>query len=116
MVHMDEREDILEWSSEEIIVPYMSPLDGRIHRYFPDFWLRIKDPQGKVHEILAEVKPFQQCSPPPRPPKITKRYIRELSTFAVNNAKWEAAKSYANTKGMLFEILTEKDIFKKQKF
>ena len=37
MKYCDSNKNILEWGSEEVIVPYRSPIDNRYHRYFPDF-------------------------------------------------------------------------------
>ena len=32
MVYCDENPNIIKWASEEVIIPYRSPLDKRIHR------------------------------------------------------------------------------------
>ena len=74
MVYCDQSNNIIEWGSEEIIIPYLSPLDGRIHRYFPDFYIKVKQPNGKLKKYIIEVKPKKQCSPPnPSPSRRTKR-------------------------------------------
>ena len=71
---------VIEWSSEEIIVPYRSPIDGKRHRYFPDFWIRVKAADGTISETLIEIKPKSQCSPPKGGPPIDRkkrrRYIK----------------------------------------
>ena len=59
MRYLDGNDSILKWSSEEIIIPYRSPIDGKVHRYFPDFW--VKTSQG---ETLIEIKPKIQTKPP----------------------------------------------------
>ena len=69
MRYLDSTPSILKWSSEEVVVPYRSPIDGRRHRYFPDFWIRVKTSDGSVKESLIEIKPKTQCSPPKGPPK-----------------------------------------------
>ena len=57
MVYCDGSASILEWGSEEVIIPYRSPLDNRVHRYFPDFYIKYKNKQGKIIREIIEVKP-----------------------------------------------------------
>ena len=107
--------NILKWSSEEVVVPYRSPIDGRRHRYFPDFWIRVKTSDGSVKESLIEIKPKAQCSPPKGPPKDNRkkrRYIREVKTWGVNEAKWKAATAYCKDRNWKFQILTEDNLTK----
>ena len=116
MKYCDDNPDIIEWGSEEIIIPYISPIDGRRHRYFPDFWVRVKTSEGVVKESLIEVKPKAQCSPPKgSPPKDRRkrgRFIREVKTWGVNEAKWKAAKAYCDDRKWGWKILTEDDLTK----
>ena len=107
MVYCDNNSAILEWGSEEVVIPYVSPLDGRRHRYFPDFYIKVKQVDGSIKKIIIEVKPKKQCGPPPIPKKKTKRFINEVRTWGVNKAKWEAAIEWCNDRGMEFKILTE---------
>jgi len=107
MVYCDNNSAVLEWGSEEIIIPYISPLDGKRHRYFPDFYAKIKQADGTVKKFIIEVKPKKQCKPPDIPKKKTKYFIAEVRTWGVNKAKWEAAIEYCNDHGMEFKILTE---------
>ena len=107
MVYCDNNSAILEWGSEEIIIPYISPLDGRKHRYFPDFYIKVKQSDGSIKKIIIEVKPKKQCKPPEIPKKKTKRFINEVRTWGVNKAKWESAIEWCNDRGMEFKILTE---------
>ena len=107
MVYCDNNSAVLEWGSEEIIIPYRSPLDGRLHRYFPDFYVKIKQADGSVKKFIIEVKPKKQCGPPPIPKKKTKYFVAEVRTWGVNKAKWEAAIEWCNDRGMEFKILTE---------
>jgi len=102
---------IMEWGSEEVIIPYISPLDGRVHRYFPDFYIKVKQHNDKIKKYIIEVKPKKQCSPPdPKPSKRTKRWFSEVKTWGVNEAKWRSANSWCLDKGMEFKILTEDDL------
>lgn len=107
MVYCDRSENILEWGSEEIIIPYRSPLDGKIHRYFPDFYVKVKQADGSVKKMIIEVKPKAQCGPPKPQSRKTKRFITEVRTWGVNKAKWEAAIEWCEDRRMEFKILTE---------
>tara|TARA_B100000085_G_scaffold83972_1_gene75764 strand:+ start:3524 stop:3952 length:429 start_codon:yes stop_codon:yes gene_type:complete len=106
MVYCDRNDAILEWGSEEIIIPYKSPLDGRIHRYFPDFYVKVKQSDGTIKKMIIEVKPKKQCKPPVGKKK-TKYYIKEVQTWGVNKAKWEYALEWCKDRNMEFKILTE---------
>ena len=64
MVYCDNTKSVLEWGSEEIIIPYVSPWDGKVHRYFPDFYMKVKQTSGKTKKFIVEVKPKYQCKPP----------------------------------------------------
>jgi hypothetical protein len=111
MVYCDQSDNIIEWGSEEVIIPYVSPLDGRIHRYFPDFYIKVKQASGKLKKFIIEVKPKKQCSPPnPNPNRRTKRWISEVRTWGVNEAKWKSAVDWCDNNDMEFKILTEDDL------
>ena len=107
MVYCDNTSAILEWGSEEVIIPYVSPLDGRRHRYFPDFYIKVKQKDKTIKKMIIEVKPKIQCGPPKTPKRRTKRYINEVRTWGVNEAKWKAAIEWCVDRGMEFKILTE---------
>lgn len=108
MVYCDKHPAVLEWSSEEIIIPYISPKDNDYHRYYPDFWIKVQTKEG-VKEFLIEVKPHAQTLPPKKRKK-TRRFIAEQLTYEVNQAKWAAAKVYCSKKNMEFKVLTEKHL------
>ena len=79
MVYCDTNDSVIEWGSEEVIIPYLSPWDGRIHRYFPDFYIKIKQHDGSVKKFIIEIKPKKQCSPPEKKPKRkTKKWFNEV--------------------------------------
>lgn len=100
----DENPDIVKWSSEEVIIPYISPVDRKQHRYFMDF--KIEFTNGNV--MLVEVKPDYQTKAPVKKKNARQsRYLKEAQTFAVNDAKWNAAQQYANKRGWKFAIFTE---------
>ena len=108
MLYCDRSDAIIEWGSEEIIIPYRSPLDGRMHRYFPDFYIKTKQHDGSIKKFIIEVKPKAQCKPPPSQPKRkTKRWFNEVKTWGVNEAKWKYANEWCLDNNMEFKILTE---------
>lgn len=109
MVFCDTNPDVLEWSSEEIVIGYISPADNKQHRYFPDFFMKVKDQSGNEKKFLIEVKPYSQCFPPKGKNK-TKRFITEMQTYAVNQAKWKAAKYWCDQRGIEFKVMTEKEL------
>lgn len=109
MVKFDTSEDVIQWSSEEIIIPYLSPVDNRWHRYFPDFYAIIETKEGK-REVLIEVKPQKQTVQPNIQKKVTKKYLNEVMTWGVNQSKWKAAKDHCDKNGWEFRILTEKEL------
>lgn len=111
MVYCDLNENILEWGSEEIIIPYKSPIDNRWHRYYPDFFIRVKDKSGSIKTYIIEIKPKKQVKEPVKNPKNkTKQWVSEVYTWGVNQAKWEAAKDFCEDKLWEFKILTEDDL------
>ena len=110
MSYCDKHSSIIEWSSEEVIVPYRSPIDGRMHRYFPDFVVQQKSKDGTIEVVMIEVKPKNQTKPPKIPDKNAsknKRFLNEVKTWGVNSAKWEAAEAYCKQRGWRFTIFTE---------
>ena len=108
--YLDENVNVVRWGSEELIIPYYSPVDKKMHRYYPDFIAEIKSPNGSVKTYVIEVKPKKQTKAPEKKKKQTKSYIKECMTFAVNEAKWKSAKEVCEQKGWDFIILTEDDI------
>jgi hypothetical protein len=108
MVYCDSSASIIEWGSEEIIIPYLSPWDKKIHRYFPDFYIKTKQHDGGTKKFIIEVKPKAQCKPPPSQPKRkTRRWFNEVKTWGVNEAKWKYANEWCLDNNMEFKILTE---------
>ena len=107
MNYCDTTPSILEWNSEEIIIPYVSPIDNKVHRYFPDFYIKVRNVSGKVVREIIEVKPKRQCQPPKVPNRKTKKYLREVVTYGVNQAKFKAAEEYCKNRKYNFRILTE---------
>ena len=108
MIYCDKTESILEWASEEIIIPYVSPWDGKVHRYFPDFYMKVKQRDGNIKKFIVEIKPKKQCLPPPtKPKKRTKKWFGEVKTWGINEAKWKSAIKWCEDREMEFMILNE---------
>ena len=112
MLWSDKNENILEWGSDEIIIPYRSPVDNRFHRYFPDFYVKAKTRNGTLSKNIIEIKPYAQTQQPKRNKKVkvTRSYLSEVKTFAVNQAKWKAADEYCKDRRMNFLVLTENEL------
>lgn len=103
----DTNPNVIRYGSEEVVIPYLNPLDRKFHRYFVDFYIELKQKDGSVSRRIIEIKPFTQTQKPKQPQKISRRYKRELMTYIINEAKWTAAKQFANERGIEFQILTE---------
>lgn len=106
----DLNENILEYGSEEFHIPYISPVDKRIHRYYPDFIIKVKESTGQIKTYVIEVKPKKQTRPPVKKSRVTKSYIHECVTYEVNQAKWKAAKEFCADRLIEFKIVTEEEL------
>jgi hypothetical protein len=111
MYWVDHNENIIKWASEEIWIPYLSPLDRRVHKYYPDFFIKYKDTKGNIKESLIEVKPKRQVEGPKPQKRMTQKQMYELKEFAKNQAKWNAAKEFCADRRWEFQILTEDHLF-----
>ena len=108
MVYCDTNNSILEWGSEEVIIPYLSPWDGRVHRYFPDFYIKVREHNKTTKKYIIEIKPKKQCKPPVATPKRkTKKWFGEVKTWGINEAKWKYATKWCENNGMEFKVLNE---------
>ena len=108
--YFDHNPSIIEWSSEEIIIPYRDPITGKVRRYFPDFKIKVRTKEGEIKSILIEIKPDYQTKEPKIQKRKTKRYITEVQTYVTNQMKWRAASEYCLDRKWKFMVLTEKDL------
>lgn len=109
--HCDLTENVLEWRSEEFFIPYVSPIDGKYHRYFPDVFLKYKDANGNIRKVVIEIKPYKDLIEPEKNPKRrTKSWAYKVQNWVKNNAKWEAAKKMCLEKGWEFRVFSEKEL------
>jgi hypothetical protein len=116
MRYIDEHPKVIKWGSEELVIPYLSPIDGKYHRYFTDFVVKQINKEGKKETIVIEVKPKSQTIAPDSRNAKTKtgrnspKYIREVATYGINQAKWKAAEEFCKDRGWKFQILTEHEL------
>ena len=137
MVYCDRNESILAWASEEIYIHYISPIDNKIHRYFPDFFIKVRQKDKSIKNMLIEIKPKSQtepkkaeakpkpkakpkakpkikpksqCLPPKIPKRKTKNYLYEMKTWSVNQAKWKAATEWCEDRKYEFKLITENEL------
>lgn len=111
MAYLDKHPDVISWASEEVCIPYRSPIDGRKHRYYPDFYVKRRI-NGNIKESLIEVKPKKQTMPPKiqKLKRPTRKYLNEVRTWGINEAKWNAADAYCKDRGWDFKIMTEHEL------
>ena len=109
--YLDTNKNIVRWAFEAIRIPYVSPMDNKVHFYIPDFLIEAKNKEGIIETMLIEIKPLKQTKQPEHNKKRKKTILMENLTYAINTAKWEAAKNYCTEKGIIFKILTEQDLF-----
>ena len=110
MDYCDLKDSIVEWSSETTIVPYRYDIDGRMHRYFIDFRIVVKEKTGNLQTYLVEIKPQKKTMPPKQPKRKTKNYVYESMDYVKNQNKWTHARKYAQERGWKFIVLTETDL------
>lgn len=104
--YLDHNTNVKKWSSEEIVIPYVSPKDGKVHRYFVDFMVLFVDGM----KLLVEIKPYNQTIPPPEKSRKTASYKEALLTYAINQAKWEAAREWCAKNNVVFQVFTENEL------
>ena len=111
MNYCDLTETVSEWQSEEFWIPYRSPIDNRIHRYFPDFFIKYKDKDSNIRRSVIEVKPMRETlQPKATKGKSRKTMINESMTYVKNQAKWKAAREFCEDRKLEFKIMTEKEL------
>ena len=111
----DSNDNIIEYASEEFSIPYLSPLDNRPHRYYPDFLIKVKESRGVIKKYVIEVKPKRQTQEPKKRSRVTKSYVNECKTYALNQAKWKYAKEFCKDNSLEFKIITEEQLWTQNK-
>ena len=111
MQYCDLTESVNTWKSEEFWIPYRSPIDNKVHRYFPDFFVKYKDKDGNTRTLVVEIKPAKELKMPDTNPKRrTISWAYSVKMWAINQAKWSAAKEYCDDRGWEFRIFTELEL------
>lgn len=106
----DLSDNVLSWQSEEFFIPYKHPIDGRFHRYFPDFLIKVRNADGLVETWVVEIKPANQTKEPKPQKRITRKYLNEVKTYAVNKYKWDYAVEWCRDRNYKFVIFTEREL------
>lgn len=113
--YFDTNINVIEWSSESIVIPYFFPIDGKNHRYFPDIYCKVKNREGEEKEFIIEIKPKSQSIPPTTPKRKTSTSMKNFRNAQIiylqNKYKWDSAKRFCDKKGWEFKVLTEEQIF-----
>lgn len=110
MSYLDAHKDVISWASEEFSIPYRSPIDNRLHRYFPDFFVKKRNADGTIESMVIEIKPFKETRPPVPSGRKSQQYIREVYTWGINSAKWKAAEEFCKDRKWKFAIMTENEL------
>lgn len=114
LIWCDRTPSVIAYGSEELVIPYISPIDFKQHRYFIDFFVVIKKPNGMIQKFAVEIKPYSQT----RPPRVSKTKVLtesaklKVETYMINQAKWTAARDFCRKNNTEFIILTEKELLK----
>ena len=109
MVYCDRNTNVLNWCSENPVIKYFCPTDRKWHKYYPDFYMKVKQSDGNIKEFIIEVKPKRQTRPPKKG-KSRRNYLYEQHTWVKNQAKWKAATQYCIKRKWEFKIVTEKEL------
>lgn len=106
----DSNPNVLEYSSEETVIPYICATDQKPHRYFVDAKIKVRNKAGEIKTYLVEIKPKKQTIPPVQPKRKSKSYLNEVMTYMKNQSKWQYASAYCKDRGYIFRIITEDDL------
>jgi len=110
MKYLDNNPSVVEWGSENIIIPYYNPVEKRTRRYFVDFYAKVLTKTGQYKKFIIEIKPQSQCVPPKKPKRVSSKYRNELKAYVRNQSKWKAARKWAEKRDWEFIVITEKEL------
>ena len=102
----DNNENVMQWASEPVRIPYRHPLTGKMTNYVPDFIVTYRGPNNTTRAELIEIKPKSQSIIEDRQSQ------RDRAVVAINYAKWAAAQAWCKQNGLTFRIITESDLFR----
>tara|TARA_B100001113_G_scaffold202257_1_gene165770 strand:- start:39 stop:500 length:462 start_codon:yes stop_codon:yes gene_type:complete len=106
MIYCDKNPNVVEWGSEEIIIWYRS-IDNRPHRYYPDFYMKVRLADKSLKKFVVEIKPKKQTRKPKKPQRQSRVYKNAVLTYERNMRKWSTAHAWCEKRDMNFIILTE---------
>lgn len=104
--YLDRNPNIKYWGSESVIIPYMSPIDNKAHKYYIDLVFTTV----KNEKYIVEIKPHSQVAKPIKGRKRESTFLSEAKTWVINISKWKAASAYAKSNGFIFKIWTERGV------
>lgn len=107
MIWCDNNPSVIQWMSEEVIIPYYSQADGKMRKYYVDFAVQFKTNTGAIETVVIEIKPYKETIPPKKGKKKPEAYLKECYTWQVNQDKWAACKAWCEKQGMKFLIMDE---------
>jgi hypothetical protein len=102
----DSNDNILQWASESISIPYRHPVTGKNTIYIPDFLITYRTKDNQMKAEVIEIKPKKQSV------LESKASARDRTIVAINYAKWDAATKWCRRQGLTFRVVTEDDIFR----
>jgi hypothetical protein len=105
MLFLDSNDNVLQWASESISIPYRNPLTGKQSMYVPDFLVTYRAPNNTTRAELIEIKPKKQSLIE------SKMSANERAIVAVNYAKWDSATKWAKRNGLTFRVINEDMIY-----
>lgn len=109
--YFDNNPHIIRWGSEILAIPYIHPVDGELHKYYPDYYIEYYNSKGVLIKEIIEVKPEKQINRPTTRGKSKKTQLTEAVTYAINQAKWEYARAFCTKHGINFRVINEHHIF-----
>ena len=105
MRFLDNNDNILQWASESISIPYRNPITGKQSIYVPDFLITYRNRNNQMIAEVIEIKPKKQSVVE------SKMKANERAVVAVNYAKWDSATKWCRKQGLLFRVITEDDLW-----
>ena len=127
MVWLDLKPEIIQWGAECLEIPYqMTHFENgdtkiKAHRYYPDFFYRMRSSDGVLKEVVVEVKPLKdynmvialsegKLQTPEKGLKKLKSFEYDIKQAQKNREKWMAMIEWCKIKGFEFIIITEENL------
>jgi hypothetical protein len=114
-MYCDNNDSIVKWSSEPITIKYYNPLDKKEHDYHVDFYIKVQN-GDEFQEWIIEIKPEKQTKKPLYEGNMTlsklKSYNRNMQIWITNQAKFKAAREWAEKRDFKFGVVDENFLFK----